>query len=262
MRALAARGSSGAAAAAPAARRGARPAAARPGAAARPECAAAPVRPGRRAAAAGAAPPASAAAPGAAAAAAGALPGDVKCVLFSAEQIAGKVAELGAAIAADHAGVENVAIIGVLNGAFIFTSDLARCVSAYLPDVKVDFLRASSYGAASESSGAVSVKGAGSALAKWAGYHIVLVEDIIDTGHTLARLSALLADAGAPSVKVVALLDKKGRRRVECFPDYVGWDCPNEFVVGYGLDFNERFRCLPYVAALKEEAYSCALDGH
>eukprot|EP00878_Enallax_costatus_P030922 GHUV01033735.1.p1 GENE.GHUV01033735.1~~GHUV01033735.1.p1 ORF type:complete len:187 (+),score=38.86 GHUV01033735.1:295-855(+) len=139
------------------------------------------------------------------------------------------------------------------------SADLAREISKEIPDVKVDFLRASSYGSASESGGNVVVKGT-SSLSKWDDYHILLVEDIIDSGHTLNRLSQLLKQAGADSVKVVALLDKKGRRRVDFFPDYVGWECPNEFVVGYGLDFNERFRCLPYVAALKEEAY--AGSGH
>lgn len=193
-------------------------------------------------------------------------------------------------------------------------SDLVREISKEIPDVKVDFMRASSYGAASSSTGAVAIKSK-SALSKWNEHHILLVEDIIDSGHTLARLGGLLQEAGAPSVRVVALLDKKGRRRVECFPDYVGWEvrvceqesqggaqereperarcaqparlaltlccarllpaactlpitprhpntaqCPNEFVVGYGLDYNECFRCLPYVAALKEEAY--AGSGH
>jgi len=186
------------------------------------------------------------------------LPADIKSVLFSADAVQAKVAELAAQICKDFKG-KPLAIIGVLNGAFIFTSDLAREVSKEIPDVKVDFMKASSYGAASESSGAVTVKEV-SDLSKWDHYNILLVEDIIDSGHTLARLSAVLKDAGADSVKVVALLDKKGRRRVEFFPDYCGWECPNEFVVGYGLDFNERFRCLPYVAALKEEAY--AGSGH
>ncbi|KAF6255799.1 hypoxanthine phosphoribosyltransferase [Scenedesmus sp. NREL 46B-D3] len=138
-------------------------------------------------------------------------------------------------------------------------SDLAREISRDLPDVKVDFLRASSYGAASESSGNVQVQTT-SNLGRWEEYHILLVEDIVDSGHTLSRLGKLLSAAGAQSVGVVALLDKKGRRRVECFPDYCGWECPNEFVVGYGLDYNESYRCLPYVAALKEEAY--AGSGH
>eukprot|EP00879_Flechtneria_rotunda_P007202 GHRR01007557.1.p1 GENE.GHRR01007557.1~~GHRR01007557.1.p1 ORF type:complete len:248 (+),score=57.76 GHRR01007557.1:271-1014(+) len=184
----------------------------------------------------------------------GALPTDIKSVLFTQQQIQGKVAELSKHICSDYRG-HKVAIIGVLNGAFIFTSDLAREISKEIPDVKVDFLRASSYGASAESTGAVQVQTT-SDLEQWSGYHILLVEDIIDSGHTLARLGRLLQGAGARSVKVAALLDKKGRRRVECFPDYVGWECPNEFVVGYGLDFNERYRCLPYVAALKEEAYT------
>eukprot|EP00878_Enallax_costatus_P003975 GHUV01004197.1.p1 GENE.GHUV01004197.1~~GHUV01004197.1.p1 ORF type:complete len:237 (+),score=40.79 GHUV01004197.1:238-948(+) len=186
------------------------------------------------------------------------LPKDIKRVLFSEHEVRLKVAELAREICRTHKG-KKVAIIGVLNGAFIFTSDLAREISKEIPDVKVDFLRASSYGSASESGGNVVVKGT-SSLSKWDDYHILLVEDIIDSGHTLNRLSQLLKQAGADSVKVVALLDKKGRRRVDFFPDYVGWECPNEFVVGYGLDFNERFRCLPYVAALKEEAY--AGSGH
>lgn len=186
------------------------------------------------------------------------LPADIKRVLFTADEVRDKVAELGQQICRDYKG-KKLAIIGVLNGAFIFTADLAREISKELPDVKVDFLRASSYGTASESSGQVQVKTT-SDLGRWEEYHILLVEDIIDSGHTLNRLGKLLSAAGAQSVSVVALLDKKGRRRVEFFPDYCGWECPNEFVVGYGLDFDERFRCLPYVAALREEAY--AGSGH
>ncbi|WIA41327.1 hypothetical protein OEZ86_004924 [Tetradesmus obliquus] len=186
------------------------------------------------------------------------LPADIKSVLFTADEVRDKVAELGQQICKDYKG-KKLAIIGVLNGAFIFTADLAREISKELPDVQVDFLRASSYGTASESSGQVAVQTT-SDLGRWEEFHILLVEDIIDSGHTLARLGKVLSAAGAQSVKVVALLDKKGRRRVEFFPDYCGWECPNEFVVGYGLDFDERFRCLPYVAALKEEAY--AGSGH
>jgi len=164
------------------------------------------------------------------------------------------VEELGRQIGKEYKG-KPLVVLGVLNGAFIFASDLVRYISQDIPDVKVDFVRASSYGKASESAGAVQVAGM-STLSKWSDFHVMLVEDIIDSGHTLDRLACELRDAGAASVKVCALLDKKGRRRVELFPDYVGFDCPNEFVVGYGLDFNERFRCLPYVAALKESAYS------
>lgn len=130
--------------------------------------------------------------------------------------------------------------------------------------MRVDFVRASSYGSGSSSSGAVAVDmcGAvpdsnnGAPQQRWAGRDVLLVEDIVDSGRTLQRLAADVAACGAASVRVAALLDKRARRAVSFEADYVGWAIPDRFIVGYGLDFDERFRCLPYVAALRPEAYA------
>lgn len=167
-------------------------------------------------------------------------------------------------IVRDYQG-RDLVVVGVLKGAFIFTSDLARAVASRgLPGVKVDFVRAASYGAGSTSSGSVAVDmcsadGGGdassSSSSRWQGMDVLLVEDIVDTGRTLQRLASAVASCGASSVRVAALLDKRARRAVEFEADYVGWAIPDRFIVGYGLDFDEAFRCLPYVASLKPSAY-------
>jgi hypoxanthine phosphoribosyltransferase len=200
----------------------------------------------------------------AATAAAHPLPPEVKAVLFTQEQIARAVERMGREISRDFSGDDSELVVcGVLTGAFIFTADLARAI-APTRGLRVDFLRASSYGANAESSGNVRVSGMGGDRdeARWRDKRVVLVEDIIDSGHTLRRLADELARLGAREVRVAALLDKRGRRKAEfrsMKPDYVGFeDCPDEFVVGYGLDYNEMFRTLPYIAALKEEVYTPA----
>jgi hypoxanthine phosphoribosyltransferase len=190
------------------------------------------------------------------------LPPEIKSVLFTEQQIAEAVARMGREISRDfEASGGELVVCGVLTGAFIFTADLARAI---VPQrgLRVDFLRASSYGAAAESSGTVKVSGMGGDRdeARWRGKRVVLVEDIIDSGRTLRRLADELARLGAREVKVAALLDKQARRQADLRamkPDYVGFsDCPDEFVVGYGLDYNEMFRTLPYIAALREEVYT------
>ncbi|KIZ01295.1 Hypoxanthine-guanine phosphoribosyltransferase [Monoraphidium neglectum] len=160
-------------------------------------------------------------------------------------------------ICRDYQG-KDLIVVGVLKGAFIFMSDLTRAIAEEgMPSVRIDFIRASSYGSSSVSNGAVGVDMCGSSSdSRWAGRHVLLVEDIIDSGNTLCRLAGAVASCGADSVKVVALLDKKGRRQVEFEADYVGFDIPDKFIVGYGLDFDETYRCLPYVAVLRPEAYA------
>jgi hypoxanthine phosphoribosyltransferase len=166
--------------------------------------------------------------------------------LFSAEQIQTRIAELGADIARDYAG-KNPLLIGVLKGACLFLSDLMRATDLRLG---VEFMAISSYGAAMRSSGEVRiVKDLDVPIE---GRDIIVVEDIVDTGLTLSYLLANLRSRGASTVKLVALLDKFERRERDVEINYLGFKIPDAFVVGYGLDFAERYRNLPYIAVLKD----------
>jgi hypoxanthine phosphoribosyltransferase len=166
--------------------------------------------------------------------------------LLTGEQIQTRVAEMGAEIARDCAG-RNPLLIGVLKGAFVFLSDLVRAIDAR---VSVEFIAISSYGEGTRSSGEVRiVKDLDVAVE---GRDIIVVEDIVDTGLTLTYLLANLESRGATSVKLAALLNKQDRRLREVKIDYLGFDIPDAFVVGYGLDFAERYRNLPYIAVLKD----------
>ncbi len=171
-------------------------------------------------------------------------------VLLSAEQISRRVKELGAEISRDYAaaGYEPI-LIGVLKGAFIFMSDLARAVDAKM---SVEFMAVSSYGKAQKSSGEVRiVKDLDVAVE---GKHLIVVEDIVDTGLTLSYLLENLRSRGAASVRLAALLDKpEPRINKDLKIDYCGFQVPNHFVVGYGLDAAERYRNLPFIAILKTE---------
>ncbi|GIL54681.1 hypothetical protein Vafri_10419 [Volvox africanus] len=131
-------------------------------------------------------------------------------------------------------------------------ADLVRHIYPYPASMEVDFFKASSYGAGTTSSGVVQLD---SSFKKEGvrDKHVLLVEDIIDTGHTLSRLVALMEEAGAASVRVAALLDKKARRRIPFQADYTGFECPDEFIVGYGIDYAEKYRNLPYIGSVKEE---------
>ncbi|HEX8920971.1 MAG TPA: hypoxanthine phosphoribosyltransferase [Pyrinomonadaceae bacterium] len=166
--------------------------------------------------------------------------------LFSAEQIQKRIAELGADIARDYEG-KNPLLIGVLKGACIFISDLLRATDLKLG---IEFMAISSYGSSTRTSGEVRiVKDLDVAIE---GRDILVVEDIVDTGLTLSYMLANLKSRGATSVKLVALLDKHERREREVEINYLGFQIPDAFVVGYGLDFAERYRNLPYIAILKD----------
>jgi len=166
-------------------------------------------------------------------------------VLISAEQIQNRIRELGAEVARDYAG-RNPLLVGVLKGAFMFLSDLMRAIEIPLG---IEFIAISSYGAEMRTSGEVRIlKDLDVAIE---GRHILVVEDIVDTGLTLNYLLANLKSRGAESVKLAALLDKYERREKEVPIDYLGFKIPNKFVVGYGLDFAERYRNLPFIAVLK-----------
>ncbi len=166
--------------------------------------------------------------------------------LISAADIQDKVAELAGQVDRDYAG-KNPLLLCVLKGAVVFLADFMRRLTV---PVEIDFIAVSSYGAATRSSGVVRIlKDLETSID---GRHILIVEDIIDTGLTLKYLAENIRSRGPASVKIVTLLDKPDRREVEIEPDYCGFRIPDKFVVGYGLDFNERYRQLPQVSILTE----------
>lgn len=166
-------------------------------------------------------------------------------VLISEEQIQTRIKELGAQITKDYAG-RNPLLIGVLKGACFFLSDLLRAIDARL---SIEFMAISSYGSSTRTSGEVRIMKDLDVPIE--GRDILVVEDIVDTGLTLSYLLANLESRGAASVKLAALLDKAERRQKEVRIDYLGFTIPDEFVVGYGLDYAERYRNLPFIAVLK-----------
>ena len=165
--------------------------------------------------------------------------------LISEEQIRDRIQELGRQITRDYAGL-NPLLIGVLKGACFFLSDLMRAVDTRLG---IEFMAISSYGSSTRTSGEVRIMKDLDVPIE--GRHILVVEDIVDTGLTLSYLLANLKSRGAAPVKLAALLDKFERRQKEVTIDYLGFKIPDEFVVGYGLDFAERYRNLPYIGVLK-----------
>ncbi|CAG9461943.1 unnamed protein product [Pedinophyceae sp. YPF-701] len=177
-------------------------------------------------------------------------------VLFTEEQIQSRVQDLGRQLAQEYAGRAPL-VVCTLTGAFVFHADLVRAMRPCPAGTEVDFLRASSYGAGTETSGNVLVSGPMPTAVR--GRHVILVEDIVDTGITAARLVALLKDElGAASVALCALLDKPSRRQIEIAADvalFVGFECPNEFVVGYGLDYDGAYRTLGCVGVLDPAVY-------
>ena len=167
-------------------------------------------------------------------------------VLFSEQQIRDRIKEIGAEITRDYAG-RNPLLIGVLKGACFFLSDLLRAIDTRL---SIEFMAISSYGSSTRTSGEVRIMKDLDVAVE--GRDIIVVEDIVDTGLTLSYLLANLKSRGAASVKLVALLDKYERRERPVEIDYLGFKIPDHFVVGYGLDFAERYRNLPFIAVLKD----------
>ena len=175
---------------------------------------------------------------------------DIEKVLISEEEIQAKLVEMGERITRDYEGHGSLLLIGVLKGAFVVMADLARHIR--LP-VEFDFMAVSSYGAATKTSGVVRIlKDLDHDLEN---RHVLIVEDIVDSGLTLNYLLKNLRARRPASLEVAALLHKSGLQKVEIAMRYVGFEIPPEFVVGYGLDFGERYRNLPYVATLKPSAY-------
>jgi len=175
---------------------------------------------------------------------------DIDHVVLTAEQIKQRIVEMGAAISEDYAG-QPLLLVAVLRGAALFVADLARAIT--LP-VEVDFMAVSSYGSSTRSSGVVRIiKDLDESIEK---RHVLVVEDILDTGLTLKYLLKNLASRNPASLEVVTLLSKMGKARSPVACKYVGFDIPDEFVVGYGLDYSEKYRNLPYIGVLKADVYA------
>ncbi|MGH3646403.1 MAG: hypoxanthine phosphoribosyltransferase [Micromonosporaceae bacterium] len=176
--------------------------------------------------------------------------GDIDRVIVTEEEIRHKTAELAKQVAADYAGRDGVLLVGILKGAFMFMADFSRALG--LP-TELEFMAVSSYGQGSTSSGTVRIlKDLDRDIT---GKHVIVVEDIVDSGLTLSWLLRYLKSRQVASVEVVALLRKPDAVKVDVPVRYLGFDIPNEFVVGYGLDYAERYRELPCVAVLKPEVY-------
>ena len=181
------------------------------------------------------------------------LPDSIDYVLLDEATIQAKVRQMAEEISADYEGIHNedFLLIGVLKGSFIFLADLSRRLT--VPH-RVDFIALSSYADKAESTGAVRM--IMDTRADVAGRHILIVEDILDTGYTLRYLYRLFEARQPASLRTAVLLTKPDRREVDAPIDYLGFEIPNVWVVGYGLDYADRFRTLPYIAALKPRVYS------
>jgi hypoxanthine phosphoribosyltransferase len=174
----------------------------------------------------------------------------IERVILTEEEVQQRVRELGAEIAADYEG-NSLLLVAVLRGASLFVADLARAIDG---PVEIDFMAVSSYGSQTKSSGVVRIiKDLDEVID---GRHVLVVEDIIDTGLTLKYLLRNLASRKPASLEVVTLLSKPGKQRVPIDCKYTGFAIPDEFVVGYGLDYAEKYRNLPYIGVLKPEVYT------
>lgn len=175
---------------------------------------------------------------------------DLSKILISHEQIVEKCKELGAQISKDYAGKSPI-FISLLKGSVPFLAELVKCCD--IDNMEFDFMDVSSYCGTETTHSIKILKDLDRDIN---GLDVVLVEDIVDTGHTLKKVIKMIKDKGAKSIKVVSLLNKPERREIEIDADYIGFTIPNEFVVGFGLDYNEKYRQLPYIGVLKDEIYS------
>lgn len=175
---------------------------------------------------------------------------DVKAILYNELQLVEACERLGSQITQDYQG-KDLIVVGILKGAQVFMSDLIRKID--LP-VQLDYMAVSSYGLSTESSGVVRIlKDLDISIE---GKHVLIVEDIVDSGLTLHYLTENLKSRLPTSIKLCTLLDKPERRKVDVFIDYMGFQVPDEFIVGYGIDYAEKYRNLPYIASLKESVYT------
>jgi hypoxanthine phosphoribosyltransferase len=178
---------------------------------------------------------------------------DIDHILIPAEHVQAKVREMGEQIARDYVPLGDLLLVGVLKGCIMFIVDLARAIPMPLA---IDFIAISSYGKSTESSGVVRLlKDLDTDIA---GRHVLIVEDIIDSGLTLEYLRSQFMRRNPASLRICSLLNKPERRIADVTVDYLGFDIPNEFVVGYGLDYAERYRNLSYIGVLKQEVYQQA----
>jgi hypoxanthine phosphoribosyltransferase len=176
---------------------------------------------------------------------------DVQEIVFTEDQLRRRVAELGEAISGDYADTDGLLLVAVLRGAALFIADLARGITV---PVEMDFMAVSSYGSSTKSSGVVRIQKDLDEMIE--DRDVLVVEDILDTGLTLKYLLKNLASRQPRTLEVVTLMSKEGKQRVPISCRYVGFSIPDEFVVGYGLDFAERYRNLPYIGILRPEAYA------
>lgn len=178
---------------------------------------------------------------------------DIQEVLFTQEDLARRVGEIGAAITRDYTSAvgDGIVLVSVLRGAAIFMADLARAIE--LP-IEMDYMAISSYGNGAKSSGVVRILK--DLTSEIEGRHVIVAEDILDSGLTLKYLLKNLSSRNPASIAVATLLRKKTEAQADIDCRYVGFECPDEFIVGYGLDYAERYRNLPYIGILKPELYS------
>lgn len=174
---------------------------------------------------------------------------DIEEVLISEEELKNKVRELGEQISRDYEG-KDLLLIAILKGSVVFMADLMRAIS--IP-CAIDFMVVSSYGSGTQSSGLVKI--VKDLDVDIAGRDVLIVEDILDTGVTLSRLVPVLGLRNPKSIRLCTILSKPARRKVPIEPDYLGYEVPDAFVVGYGLDYDEKYRNLPFVGVLKPEVY-------
>ena len=175
---------------------------------------------------------------------------DIQAIMFTKQEIDQMVYSLAHNINNDYAGEEVVAII-IMKGSLMFAADLIRALTM---NVKIDFMQVSSYGAGTESTGTIKIKKDSDIDLN--GKNILIIEDIVDSGRTLALLRPTLEKRGAKSVKIATLLSKPDRRVVDVPVEYIGAEIPDEFVVGYGLDYDEKYRQMDYIGILKPEVYN------
>jgi hypoxanthine phosphoribosyltransferase len=181
---------------------------------------------------------------------------DIDHVIVTEEQIRERIDQLAKQVAQDHAGAESLLLVGVLKGALMFMADFCRVLGRYGPPVELEFMAISSYGQGTTSSGVVRIlKDLDRDIA---GRHVIVVEDIVDSGLTLSWMLKYMQSRSAARVDVVTLLRKPDAVKVQVPVRYVGFDIPSEFVVGYGLDYAERYRDLPFVGVLKPSVYGRA----
>lgn len=178
---------------------------------------------------------------------------DVEKILLSEDEIRDIVVDLGKRITEEYKDSQKpLVVIIILKGSLIFASDLIRRIDMPL---EIEFMKVSSYGAGTKNSGEIKIH-LDLNRENLENYNILIIEDIVDSGRTLSRLTQLLKNRNANNVKTCTLLDKPSRREVDFVPDFCGRTIPDEFVIGYGLDFDEKYRNMPFVGILKREIYS------